>query len=468
VRRKKKKKWEETDLIPIVQIPEVKRKKVTEDDVQPMETAASEEDGIQDLEAHFAAKYGRRKASSYKKHMTNIDLARREVSKLARVPNSKDDLEKWMRHRINAPSKKYSYTKRKELAAAMQLRWNAFKRNKNLEATLHLWDSVTALRYKPDPKEQINSGSFSVLVKGMKDEVEVTADWVHANFEKDVVKAVMDSAIDSFIPVKSSVNIPLDTRQIQKLRYVVSEDDEFTGSFQGITSDKQVVELTEEFVKLNFPDEFVSYAIEKGKLQANNQFVHIPPGAPRTSLGHWMLDESHPEVEYLQCGDDTCLFSSLASALHYLHIRETAKHLAELAPVYSAKKEGGVTNWNALLETMKQNCGWLVPTKINGKSFDILHDISEYPTVVSLEAVDGGTQHAVTIVGKLVFDSNCERALPLSQKTLDYCCSTDEKEGAYKRVFKGYRFIEPMEKKRKMLDQLKKEFDIDFFIEKNT
>ena len=118
VRRKKKKKWEETDLIPIVQIPEVKRKKVTEDD------------RIQELEAHFAAKYGKRKASSNKKHMTNIDLACCEVSKLAGVPNSKGDLEKWMRHQTNAPSKKYSYSKRKELAAAMQLRWNAFKRTK--------------------------------------------------------------------------------------------------------------------------------------------------------------------------------------------------------------------------------------------------------------------------------------------------------------------------------------------------
>ena len=63
----------------------------------------------------------------------------------------------------------------------------------------------------------------------------------------------------------------------------------------------------------------------------------------------------------------------------------------------------------------------------------------------------------------LVFDSNCERALPLVLETLDYCCSTDKKEGAFKRVYKGYRFREPPEKKKKKLDQLKKEFNIDFF-----
>ena len=69
----------------------------------------------------------------------------------------------------------------------------------------------------------------------------------------------------------------------------------------------------------------------------------------------------------------------------------------------------------------------------------------EFPTVLALEAVDGGTQHAITTVGKLIFDSNCEQALPLTKKSLDYCCLSDDKEGAYHKVLRGYRFMEKQE-----------------------
>ena len=37
-------------------------------------------------------------------------------------------------------------------------------------------------------------------------------------------------------------------------------------------------------------------------------------------------------------------------------------------------------------------------------------------------AADGGVKHAVAVVGKLVFDSSCEHAMPLCRETLDWCC----------------------------------------------
>jgi hypothetical protein len=85
----------------------------------------------------------------------------------------------------------------------------------------------------------------------------------------------------------------------------------------------------------------------------------------------------------------------------------------------------------------------LLPKKLHGNTFDLIGDVSEFPTVASLEAVDGGTQHAVTVVGRYVFDSNCERVLPLTRRSLDYCCSTDTTKGMYKKVYRGYRFALP-------------------------
>ena len=75
-------------------------------------------------------------------------------------------------------------------------------------------------------------------------------------------------------------------------------------------------------------------------------------------------------------------------------------------------------------------------------------DISTFPTVLQLQADDSSIQHAVTIVGKLVFDSNCPHALLLNQATLDYCCSSDDQPSHYSEVYRGYRFNEHGTKER--------------------
>jgi hypothetical protein len=53
---------------------------------------------------------------------------------------------------------------------------------------------------------------------------------------------------------------------------------------------------------------------------------------------------------------------------------------------------------------------------------------------------DGATNHAVTIVGKWVFDSNGSTAKELSQETLDWCCSSDNKKEKFVGVFQAIRF----------------------------
>ncbi len=73
-----------------------------------------------------------------------------------------------------------------------------------------------------------------------------------------------------------------------------------------------------------------------------------------------------------------------------------------------------------------------------------------YPKMIVLHADDGGTEHAVTICGNLVFDSTCPHALPLNQATLNWCC-----RGTYTGVVAGYCFSEhPNTKKPKVKKQL--------------
>ena len=226
------------------------------------------------------------------------------------------------------------------------------------------------------------------------------------------------------------------------------------------------MEVSNDFVVGNFPPAFIEQVVKEGEERKSKAFFHLPPGAPRTMQGHVMLDDRYPKLQYMQEGDFTCLFSSLASALFFLGLTRPAEAIASSAKTFASNAPAGIFNWNGLLMCMQSACKWLQPCKIHGNCFDVMKDISQYPTVLSLQAVDGGTQHAITIVGRMIFDSNCERALALTRRNLDYCCSSDDIQGYYKKVHKGYRFREVRGKnQRSVLDSLIERNNINLFMD---
>ena len=59
----------------------------------------------------------------------------------------------------------------------------------------------------------------------------------------------------------------------------------------------------------------------------------------------------------------------------------------------------------------------------NKGAFDILNYISENVTLVQLMETLGNVNHAISIVGYWIFDSNYEKALPLTRESFDLICS---------------------------------------------
>ena len=53
-------------------------------------------------------------------------------------------------------------------------------------------------------------------------------------------------------------------------------------------------------------------------------------------------------------------------------------------------------------------------------TFDILNNISDHVTLVKLMDSLGNINHAVSVVGKFIFDSNYEKALPLTIESLNF------------------------------------------------
>ena len=60
--------------------------------------------------------------------------------------------------------------------------------------------------------------------------------------------------------------------------------------------------------------------------------------------------------------------------------------------------------------------------------YDILNNISEDVTLVQLMESLGNMNHAISVVGYWIFDSNYEKALCLTHELLDIICSTPIEE----------------------------------------
>ena len=56
-------------------------------------------------------------------------------------------------------------------------------------------------------------------------------------------------------------------------------------------------------------------------------------------------------------------------------------------------------------------------------SFDILTDISEHFTLVKLMDYLGKVNHAISVSGYCIFDSNYERSLVINRELVDISCA---------------------------------------------
>jgi hypothetical protein len=146
---------------------------------------------------------------------------------------------------------------------------------------------------------------------------------------------------------------------------------------------------------------------------------------------------SSPSIAVRQVqNQDSCIMASLASALTYFGDVEASEEI-ERNIANSLKTYRRLQFAADLLRTRKFH---YVPRKVS-KDFNILLDVFPYPTLCVLLGDDGATNHAITVVGTWIFDGNLEKALPLTQESLNWCCSTDSMSTRFAKVFCGYHFV---------------------------
>jgi hypothetical protein len=190
----------------------------------------------------------------------------------------------------------------------------------------------------------------------------------------------------------------------------------------------------------------------------SGQEVHkvydVPPGSSDGSCFNFkkcLFGSIAPIVFYQQHQSNSCMISSLASAL--LHIGDTyaAKYVIKRKQEANDALEVGRMNFCEQLmkndhtrQIGEQRIKYTVKRWKLSDGFDIFHNISEYPTVCRLIDKKGGTNHCVTVCGDWVFDSNFEKCFPLSTKWMHFICNPEANdEDGFSGVMDAIRAIPP-------------------------
>ena len=114
----------------------------------------------------------------------------------------------------------------------------------------------------------------------------------------------------------------------------------------------QEANVTEGFVSANFGERFKNELKRLG----DNSYVPIPPGRTRTSVLPWapnLLHAGAPKMKYQQGDHDTCVFSSLASALFHTGIT-SLKEIAHELHRKSKKLSGGVHSLHLVKKLLEE------------------------------------------------------------------------------------------------------------------
>jgi arsenate reductase-like glutaredoxin family protein len=205
------------------------------------------------------------------------------------------------------------------------------------------------------------------------------------------------------------------------------------------------VPLETAWVKENINAAVIKAAKQKS-MADQKRFVKLPVGLGRPIQTSEAI-KKNPQIIYRQHGQDTCVFSSLSSALYYMKYEEIAYQVDE----YKKKimKEMYQTSFENLMgritEHMIRNTSDYFKKECEIKKisdcehFNLLEESNRRPNVlyhVVLISQDGGENHSVCVIHNLIFDGNFTNALPLSQDYLNKSC-----DSVFLGIATGYRYI---------------------------
>ena len=157
-------------------------------------------------------------------------------------------------------------------------------------------------------------------------------------------------------------------------------------------------------------------------------YVDVPVGCVRSARLHGTPSLNVPNaplVKFQQGVFDTCVYSSLASALFHTGLRQAAYHIQRVA-----RKDSGCAPTkllHRLHERIRATEAKFLVIERMSDTFDWKTDLKDNVIFVgAIQGSDGNAQHAVTLFQGWIFDSNEKTAIPLCKEGLDFCTQSEE------------------------------------------
>jgi hypothetical protein len=194
------------------------------------------------------------------------------------------------------------------------------------------------------------------------------------------------------------------------------------------------VELEEEWVEKNFPDDFLTVVKEKASTDLN-KFIKVPVGHAKPTMSPECIHKN-PTIKFLQDGKDNCVFSSIASATFFLGYEDLAYKImsfehtfahSNFDPKYKSLL-GVVSRKLCSLDCRTFNRDYQLRRIKFPQKFDLVRSAKENPTSiyhVVIRGADCSINHCVSIVNNYLFDGNYTNAWGLNYESLKQCLDSD-------------------------------------------
>ena len=130
-----------------------------------------------------------------------------------------------------------------------------------------------------------------------------------------------------------------------------------------------------------------------------------------------------PNIKYQQSGNQW-MFTvyELASTVHHVGRRHLASEIRNMA----TRLENKVRSFGTFLKYLQRKHKALARKQEDPMRFDLLNHYCSRMVLCCLHGEDGMEDHCIALYNNWIFDSNFKKALLLTRKLLDLCCSTDD------------------------------------------
>jgi hypothetical protein len=244
-------------------------------------------------------------------------------------------------------------------------------------------------------------------------------------------------------------------KQISKLRYLPrktkknnrGETEILPPAWKGLVQNEQGervedVTLPNTWVQTEITEDMQKF-LKRLTREGYNGYTFIPEGNNEKHDKEKITTlPAAPDVKYWNNGGRRCLLDSAASGFYYLGYKRLGYLLHSTRD--DRTKEADPMGYLELVLRTKLNANdakgiyWCKLNKKKLRDWDPLSSPKEcLLCVFGIRSSDNKTDHAICIVKNWIFDSNFQKALPLTRESLDLCASSSERKTSFTNVTRG-------------------------------